>query len=41
MTDAQPLQALLAQCALQRESALEELYTALRPRIYMRSPDVC
>ena len=40
MTDAQPLQALLAQCALQRESALEELYR-LASRIYMRSPDVC
>ena len=31
MTDAQPLQALLAQCALQRESALEEL---LPPHLY-------
>ena len=34
MTDAQPLQALLAQCALQRESALEELYRLVSPHLY-------
>lgn len=34
MTDAQPLQALLAQCALQRESALEELYRLASPHLY-------